>query len=147
MLEHLPDPAGQLRQLEQLLTPGGAFFVEGPLEANASLVHGTSAGLGALKKLAWRAEGDFPPFHLFRNNARAQRDQFAKRMAYDVQSFPRRRPRLALFTGDKQLLRPSGVGDALKSAIGLAAVGAGRAAGLLGFPVGNGFGAIARPKQ
>ena len=73
VLEHLPQPATTLRELLGFVKPGGLFFVEGPIENNASLVFWAARLFGAVKRLL-RPDfiGESPPTHLLRVNATQQ---------------------------------------------------------------------------
>lgn len=73
VLEHLPDPAGTLRELLSQLRPGGVLFVEGPLEINPSPVFWAARLFGAIKLMARPAFiAGHPPTHLFRTGAKQQ---------------------------------------------------------------------------
>ena len=73
VLEHLPDPAGTLRQLLTFLKSGGVLFCEGPLEIQQSLVYWAALLYGAIKRRARpRYFGENPPTHLFRTGAKQQ---------------------------------------------------------------------------
>lgn len=88
VLEHLPEPAGTMRQLAGLLASGGVFVIEGPIEANAGLVRLATVGFGTLRGvLGRRREGAFPPFHLFQATRQAQHDFFRVRLGHDVRHF------------------------------------------------------------
>ena len=76
VIEHLPDPRASLRDVLGAIRPGGWLSVEGPLEANASLVHGAIRLTGWAKRLAGRSEGSFAPYHLLFTDAVAQRALF-----------------------------------------------------------------------
>jgi 2-polyprenyl-3-methyl-5-hydroxy-6-metoxy-1,4-benzoquinol methylase len=76
VLEHVTDPAQVLSGLVSRMKPGGVLFVEGPLEHNPSPVYWASLAMGALKKGLGRYEADFPPTHLIRTHAAAQRRFF-----------------------------------------------------------------------
>jgi SAM-dependent methyltransferase len=147
VLEHLPAPAQAMRDLEPLLAEGGLFFVEGPLEDNRSLVLLAARLFGSLKKMRGRPlHGDLPPFHLFRATARAQRAFFEQGLGYEVKAFkvwesgwPYRNP------GDR-LLHPGSAGGFVRQAIGLAAIGAGKALSGAPLRVGNRFSALLAPE-
>ena len=148
VLEHLPAPAQAMRDLEDLLAPGGVFFIEGPLEDNPSLVLLAARTFGAIKKMRGKPlRGHLPPFHLFRATARAQRAFFEEKLGYAVKAFavqesgwPYRNP------GDR-LLSPGSAGGFVRQAIGLAAIGAGKALSGAPLRVGNRFWAVAAPKS
>lgn len=88
VLEHLPEPMTTMRELEELLADRGCFFIEGPLETNASLVRATGVLSGAVRtRLGRRVVGNYRPYHLFQTNARAQRAFFEQRLGYEVARF------------------------------------------------------------
>jgi SAM-dependent methyltransferase len=91
VLEHLPEPVAAMSDLASLLASGGRFFVEGPLEDNASAVFYASRLFGRLKKALGRPGGDFVPYHLFRTSARAQRRFFEQRHRNGLALYPPRR--------------------------------------------------------
>lgn len=73
VLEHLPDPAGTLKELLGNLKPRGVLFVEGPLEINPSPVYWAAHLFGAIKRMVRpRFVAGHPPTHLFRTNAKQQ---------------------------------------------------------------------------
>jgi 2-polyprenyl-3-methyl-5-hydroxy-6-metoxy-1,4-benzoquinol methylase len=76
VLEHVADPAQVLSSLLARMKPGGLLFVEGPLEQNPSPVYWASLVMGVFKKRTGRYRATFPPTHLFRTNAAAQRRFF-----------------------------------------------------------------------
>jgi SAM-dependent methyltransferase len=143
VLEHLPDPAQALRELEPLLAPAGLFFLEGPLEDNPGPVFYASRLFGAAKKALGRPLlSDFPPFHLFRTSAKAQRAFFENRMGYEVRAFLVDESGWPYLGGDDRLLRPGGAGKFLKILIGKTGVALARPARAVGVPMGNRFGAV-----
>jgi 2-polyprenyl-3-methyl-5-hydroxy-6-metoxy-1,4-benzoquinol methylase len=74
VLEHLPEPRATLLRLLPCLKSDGVLFVEGPLEANPSLVFWSARIFGVAKRWARpRRTPTDPPFHLIRTNAPAQR--------------------------------------------------------------------------
>lgn len=80
VLEHAPDPGPVVRKLLKHVREGGYVFMEGPLEANPSLVYWASAVFGAAKRLLRPGfVATDAPVHLFRTNARAQADFFTQR--------------------------------------------------------------------
>lgn len=88
VLEHLPDPAAVMRLLRPMLAPEGVFFIEGPLEDNASPVFYASRLAGWLKKRVRPGQsGAFTPYHLTRASARTQRSFFENVLGYRVQLF------------------------------------------------------------
>lgn len=146
VLEHLPAPAETMRALRPLLRPGGVFFIEGPLEDNASPVYLASRAFGALKKIMRRPlRGSFPPYHLFRASARAQRRFFETRLGWEVAAFE-------LFETGWPYYLPGSPSALLRSPARLARTGIGALAILLakaaipaGLAVGNRFAAIVKP--
>lgn len=148
VLEHLPDPAAAIRDLEPLLAKGGQFFVEGPLEDNRSLVLLASRLFGSVKKgLKRPLYGDLPPFHLLRATARAQRAFFEERLGHRIQAYriwesgwPYRNP------GD-WLLHPGSAGGFVRQSIGLAAIAAGKLLARTPLRVGNRFATVVTPQS
>lgn len=61
VFEHLVEPLELVRRLLRLLAPGGLLFVEGPLEANASL---SRTFMQVYFRLAGPREASHPPTHL-----------------------------------------------------------------------------------
>lgn len=79
VLEHLPDPAGTLRELLEYLKPGGMLFVEGPLEINPSPVYWAARLFGAIKRIVLpNFTVTHPPTHLFRTGAEQQLAFFSR---------------------------------------------------------------------
>ena len=79
VLEHLPDPLGTLLSLVPRLRPGGYLYVEGPLEVNPSPVYWSAQLFGSLKRLVKPGFiASHPPTHLFRTDAKAQREFFSR---------------------------------------------------------------------
>jgi 2-polyprenyl-3-methyl-5-hydroxy-6-metoxy-1,4-benzoquinol methylase len=77
VLEHLPDPGGQIKLLLACLKPDGLLFVEGPLEINPSPVYWASRLFGTIKRiLSPNTVGRNAPTHLFRTGAKQQLDFF-----------------------------------------------------------------------
>jgi SAM-dependent methyltransferase len=148
VLEHLPDPAATLRQLHELLRPDGSFFLEGPLENNASLVYLFSRANGALKKLLGRPLlAEFPPFHLFRTNARAQRQFLEKTMGYEVRGFVVVEDGWPYKIASDRWSKPRSPGHAVRMAIGNLAVLAAAFARPFGLKLGNRFATVAYPRS
>jgi SAM-dependent methyltransferase len=145
VLEHLPAPAEALRALRPLLREDGLFFIEGPLEDNASLVYYASRAFGALKRLARRPlRGRYPPYHLFRASARAQRRFFEQRLGWRVAAWELFETGWPYYAPGPGLLRSPA--RLARTGIGGAALVAARAAGPLGLAVGNRFAALIRPE-
>ena len=84
VLEHLPDPEEVIRKLFKNLKPGGVLFVEGPLEANISLVYLAALIFGRIKRV-FRPDlvENGQPHHLFRANEKGQIN-FFKRTSSDL---------------------------------------------------------------
>jgi 2-polyprenyl-3-methyl-5-hydroxy-6-metoxy-1,4-benzoquinol methylase len=73
VLEHLPDPAGTLKELLGNLKSGGVLFVEGPLEINPSPVYWAARIFGTVKRIVRPSfVADHKPTHLFRTGATQQ---------------------------------------------------------------------------
>jgi SAM-dependent methyltransferase len=145
VLEHLPAPADTLRALRPLLKEDGLFFIEGPLEDNASLVYYASRAFGALKRLARRPlRGRFPPYHLFRASARGQRRFFEQRLGWRVTAWELFETGWPYYAPGPGLLRAPA--RLARTGIGGAALAAARLAGPLGLAVGNRFAALIRPE-
>jgi SAM-dependent methyltransferase len=147
VLEHLPEPAAMLESLRPLLSPAGLFFIEGPLEDNASLVYYASRAFGRLKKTLGRPLlGDYPPYHLFRASARSQRRFFERRLGWQVRHFAVYETGWPYILPGDSLARIRAPGRLARMAIGGGAVASARAAGLLGAGVGNRFAAVVAPR-
>lgn len=79
VLEHLPDPAGTLKELLGNLKPGGVLFVEGPLEINPSPVYWAARIFGAVKRIVRPSfVADHKPTHLFRTGTTQQLAFFSR---------------------------------------------------------------------
>ncbi len=72
-LEHLPDPAGALRRVRELLAPQGVFTLNGPLTLNRSLYTACLKLKLALGKGRSEWYVDEPPYHLWEFNADTMR--------------------------------------------------------------------------
>lgn len=143
VLEHLPDPARMMSDLERLLEPEGVFLVEGPLEENRSLVAWSAALARRIKAALGRpsyAAG--PPTHLSRTNAAAQRRFFERRLGHDVLHFEIWEDGWPYLSA---VGAPSGR-DRIRSAIGRMAVRFARIGAAAGLPLGNRFIAVATPR-
>ena len=147
VLEHLPDPAAMMRQLETLLTADGLFFVEGPLEDNPSLIFYAARLFGAFKRRTGRnLFADLPPFHLLRTTARAQRRFFESRLGYEVRGFHVSESGWPYWNDGDRLLHPGSAGRFVRMLIGAAGVGLSKALGRTPLRIGNRFFAVAAPK-
>lgn len=83
VLEHLEEPFLVMSKLNCLLKPGGRFLIEGPLEANPSVVFWATVLFALIKKLLGIYNGvQMPPTHLFMTNANAQLSFFTNRLGY-----------------------------------------------------------------
>jgi SAM-dependent methyltransferase len=146
VLEHLPDPGGMLATLRPLLAERGVFLIEGPLEDNASLVYYASRAFGGLKQALGRAVcGDYPPYHLFRASARAQRRFFERHLGWEVRYFIVYETGWPYVQPDVSLFRTRSPGRLARMAIGGAGIAAARVAGAFGSGVGNRFAAVVVP--
>lgn len=142
VLEHVPDPAGTLRRLEGLLAPGGAFFIEGPLENNPSPVYWASRTFGALKRRLSPAPANWPPLHLFRATAKAQRAFFERLMGYDVRAFRVWEDGWPYASRETAGRLPASAAEAMRRAIAAGAIGVAAAARPFGLQLGNRFAAV-----
>jgi 2-polyprenyl-3-methyl-5-hydroxy-6-metoxy-1,4-benzoquinol methylase len=148
VLEHLPAPAATMRELADLLKPGGLFFLEGPLEDNSSLVFAASRAVGWAKRLV-RGVGapaaSFPPFHLVRVSARAQRDFFEKVLGYQIRSFSVFETGWPYATEAGRLAHPGSAGHFVRLLIGRLSVALGHGLNAAGMAYGNRFIAMVSP--
>jgi SAM-dependent methyltransferase len=142
VLEHLPDPARALRELEPLLGEDGLFFIEGPLEDNAGLVYFASRTYGAVKKRLRPGHRSDPPLHLLRTGAKAQRQFFERTMGYFVKAFTISDDGWPYRDRDDRWLSPRSPGHLVKMSIAALGTALSRAATPLGFKVGNRFAAV-----
>jgi SAM-dependent methyltransferase len=147
VLEHLPAPRETLESLRPLLAQGGSFFIEGPLEDNASLVYYASRLFGAAKRALGRnVRGGYPPYHLFRTSAAGQR-RFFEAMGWTVHHYSLEETGWPYLLPGDTPLRPGSPGRLVRMTIGAAAK-LGTAAGRpLGVPLGNRFAALVRPAR
>jgi hypothetical protein len=134
-----------MRVLRTLLRPRGFFFVEGPLEDNASAVFYASRFAGWLKKrLKPELCGEFTPYHLTRTDASAQRAFFEKVLGYQIRSFSTHE------TGwpykDTAKSSPS-TADLTRSAIARLAILIQHMTRFTGLALGNRFTAIVSPED
>lgn len=141
VFEHLPHPTQTLKLLEQSLVPGGSFFLEGPLQRNASLVYYLS-GLGKYvrRRIGVDREGDSAPTHLILVNSTAQRRFLEKAMNYKCIIFE------TIENGWPYLSRrpTGGVAGVIKRAIGNAAITAAQSTPGRLIGLGNRFRALYR---
>ena len=148
VLEHLPAPAAMMRSLGEMLNPDGVFFVEGPLEDNASMVFYASWLAGWLKKrLRRESAGTFTPFHLTRTTARQQRRFFEHTLGCSVSWFRTFETGWPYPSAGRSLFRPDSAADLTRMAIARAAIGVARIGRPLRLSLGNRFTAIVtRPR-
>lgn len=142
VLEHLPEPAAVFGQLAQLVAPGGCFFVEGPLQANPSLVYFAAAAFRTLRRRV-RADrpGTTPPTHLLLATERSQREFFSRRLGYREVAFELTEDGWPyLHRGP----RSTSLGDRVRGTIGHAAVALAAAPGFRG-TIGNRFRTVVVP--
>lgn len=140
VLEHLPHPRETLTDLAGLLTPGGAFFIEGPLQSNPSVVFFVAALTKKVKRLLGRDRpGVTPPTHLILVAQRAQRQFFTRAMGYREVFFHVSENGWPYRVERPTRLSPGGL---VRRAIGLAAVIASRVVPGRPRPLGNRFEAL-----
>ena len=73
VLEHMAEPKAVMIELQALLAKDGIFFIEGPLQNNASLVYWVASGGKAIKrKFGADSPGNTAPTHLIMTNKKAQ---------------------------------------------------------------------------
>jgi SAM-dependent methyltransferase len=81
VLEHLPEPVETINKILSNLNHGGILFVEGPIEANPSLVYWAARVFGWVKHiLRPNFIANDPPYHLFLTNAPQQLNFFLNRV-------------------------------------------------------------------
>ena len=79
VLEHLTNPSKDLKLLCEMLKPDGIFFIEGPLEANPSIVYWAANLFGILKRYIGQGFiGEGIPTHLFILNEKQQFEFLSK---------------------------------------------------------------------
>lgn len=84
VLEHLPDPKALVTELRVLLSPGGFFFVEGPLQKNASLVYWSASIFKYLRRALYLDRpGILPPTHLLLADRLSQRRFFTDCLGFE----------------------------------------------------------------
>lgn len=142
VLEHLPRPADTLRQLHELLEPGGHLFVEGPLEKQASLVRFAATTQKRVRRaLGVDSAGTHEPFHLTMTSWASQMDFFERVMGYDcvaAETFETGWPYAR--NG-----RAASAGARLKDLIARAAIGASRGKAGQKLRLANRFRALCKP--
>ncbi len=140
VLPCLSDPVGTLRALESLLEPNGRFLIEGPLEANASIVLWASAAVKRVRRWMGRDRVPTrPPTLLYRVNRRAQRAVLTERLGYEEELF------VVYETGWPMLAR--GVAHRPRAVIGAAAILASWLDPTRPRFLGNRFVAVLRPPR
>lgn len=88
VLEHIPEPEALIKELSKLLSPGGIFFVEGPLENNSSLVYFFAASFKTIRqRLIIDTSCNIAPFHLFLTNKRAMKLFFTEVLGFHCSYF------------------------------------------------------------
>jgi 2-polyprenyl-3-methyl-5-hydroxy-6-metoxy-1,4-benzoquinol methylase len=146
VLEHLPDPAGTMHDLEALLTSTGLFLVEGPLEENRSLVAFTAAVVRRLKAATRRPNyAHEPPTHLTRTSARSQRRFFEESAGYRLCNFEVYESGWPYAAPWRDIFPPKSGSIAIRGLIAKAATGIARASNIASLAVGDRFIAVLRP--
>ena len=132
VIGHLSEPVATLNGLLGSLRPGGKLFVEGAIEANASLVGMAARTFASLKRvLSGAAVSSFPPFDLNFPTGASQRALFRRLKA----------PLVELEWQIHETGWPYRANGKLRNAIALAAIGASRLP-LVGRHLGNRFSAV-----
>ncbi|MEO7277719.1 MAG: class I SAM-dependent methyltransferase [Sphingomicrobium sp.] len=148
VLEHLPDPAATLRDLQGLLAPAGLFLIEGPLEENRSLVAWTAARVRRLKASAGRSNyATEPPTHLTRFSARSQRDFFERVLGYRLRYFQVHESGWPYVVPWAEIVPPKRASTVVRGLIGKAAVGIAKVGNLAGLEIGDRFIAVVGPPE
>lgn len=75
VLEHLTDPATELRGILRLVKPGGYLLAQGPLEANPNLF---TAMLRVSRQIRHAPASDMPPYHVTLATSAGQRALFRR---------------------------------------------------------------------
>lgn len=146
VLEHLPDPAKQMRELEALLLPGGLFLIQGPLEENASLVKWAAAAFRTAKSVAARSNyAATAPTHLTRTNAWSQRAFFESRLGYEVLFFEVTETGWPYMASWREIFGLNSLSTTSRGLIAKAAVAMARAANAANIQIGNRFTAVLSP--
>ena len=88
VLEHTTNPFLLMKKLEILLNRDGIFFIEGPIEKNASLVFYSSFLFGYIKKiLKIKKNSNHPPTHIFFVNSQNMKNFFNIKLGYIEKKF------------------------------------------------------------
>lgn len=83
VLEHIAGLKAVMDELRALLAKDGIFFIEGPLQSNASMVYWVASGVKAMKRIiGMDTPGNAAPTHLIMTNKRAQRHFFTNVLGY-----------------------------------------------------------------
>jgi 2-polyprenyl-3-methyl-5-hydroxy-6-metoxy-1,4-benzoquinol methylase len=147
VLEHLPDPAGTMRELEMILAPDGLFLVEGPLEENRSLVAWTAATVRRAKTALRRSShAAGPPTHLTRTSAASQRRFFEQTLGYELCGFDIYESGWPYATRWHDIIVPRRASTAIRGLIGKTAIGLANVANIAGLKMGDRFIAVLRPR-
>jgi SAM-dependent methyltransferase len=145
VLPHLTDPAGMMRRLQRLLAPDGLFFVEGPLENNASLVRFLATTSKRLRRgLGIDRAASIAPTMLMRLNSSAQREFFTGRLGYGECYFEVYETGWPYFVSDRAI---DSLAVGLKQAIGALAIVVSRIERGPVRTLGNRFYGIYRPTR
>ena len=88
VLEHLPNPVDTMNKLGAVLRKDGCFLVQGPLQANSSLVYFTARAAKALKRISMTDQPrEQAPTHLIQVSAATMRWFFERRLGWTVSHF------------------------------------------------------------
>jgi len=143
VLPHLVEPMVTLRRLESVLKPGGALFLDGPLEEQASLVRLVAQGSKRLqRRLGGFRPASLAPTMLFRVDAAGQRRFLVGRMGYIERSFVVYETGWPYRVAGRSSSRPELV---VKQAIGATAVAAAALGRGMRLALGNRFYGVYEP--
>lgn len=137
VFEHLPDPGDTFRKLKKLLTLGGFFFIEGPLENNSSLVYFFVISVSTIKKyLGLKNMHYSAPTHLVRTNRLSQSMYFTRQLKYQEISFCVYETGWPyLHSGASEL----SIGNLIKKFVGYFSIIVSKLNGVFGLSIGNRF--------
>jgi SAM-dependent methyltransferase len=145
VLPHLRDPVETLRQLEGLLSPDGLFFIEGPLENNASLVHFvTSLTKGLRRRMGLDSPAVRPPTMLMRLTRDGQKEWFREALGYQCVQFDVYETGWPYFVPGRSL---RSVDDCVRQAVGALAILASSVEPPARRRLGNRYMAILAPRR